>query len=475
MRSGSASGGDPRHDETSIWTGAAMTTDSEAPDALRDLSELMDRAVLPPLGELDDAADRRRRRRRRWMLLVPALLLSVVLAASGGYVFWALTAPVADPEMTSAAPAVTVPPAAAIALPEEGAMALSVAGVDEYLGEGASGVWATSGSDDRRPLASVTKLITALVVLEARPLAGVGDEGPRITFGKADADLYDDYYVLGATIAPMPAGTTMTQREALEVMLVPSASNYAVALTRWAFGSQGSFVSAARRWLDAHGLTATTIVEPTGLDTRNLSTAADALALGKIAAADPVIAQISAMASANAPGAGTVYTTNDLLGTHGVTGLKTGTLGEGQSNLVFTASLQAGAAGPLQITGSLLGGSSRGAVDDDVAALLESIRAGFHDVVLADAGDEVGTLSTPWGSEARLVLADGATIFTWSDTPVTVAMDVHAPVRYEDGEVVGTVTWTAGPHSASSAVRVEGAITPPTGWWRLTHPTQLGG
>ena len=98
------------------------------------------------------------------------------------------------------------------------------------------------------------------------------DPGPTITFDKADHDLYDKYYVMGATIARMPTGSSMSLRDALATMLIPSASNYAEAVSTWAFGSQGAFLDAARRWLAAHGLTGTTIVEPTGISARNTST-----------------------------------------------------------------------------------------------------------------------------------------------------------------------------------------------------------
>src|SRR3546814_15283635 len=103
-----------------------------------------------------------------------------------------------------------------------------------------------------------------------------------------------------------------------------------------------------------------------------------------------------------------MYTTNDLLGTGGITGLKTGNLGEGTYNLLYTASLDVGAAAPLSVTGVMLGGGSRESVNAGVLALLESIRTGFHEVPVATAGQEVGSYSTPWGATAGQVIADDA-------------------------------------------------------------------
>lgn len=370
----------------------------------------------------------------------------------------------------TAAPA---PAAAAIALPTEGASAISISGADAYLGAEASGIWASSGTNEPRSIASISKLITALVVLEAKPLDGAGDPGPTITFSEADHDLYDEYYARGATIAEMPAGSSMSLHDALAAMLIPSASNYAEAVSTWAYGSQGAFLRATRGWLGAHGLTGTTIVEPTGMDLRNVSTPADLIALGKIAAAHPVIAAITGAASFSHPTIGVMTNTNNLLGTEGITGLKTGNLGEGSYGLLYTAMLGVGLPERLSVTGVMLGGSSRQSLGSDVVELLASIRGGFRQVPLASTGDRLGSFTTPWGESAEVAVADSASIFTWSDTPITVTVDTRTPADYADGEVIGTITWTAGPNTASADVHIVGDIAPPTEWWRLTHPAEL--
>lgn len=444
-----------------------MTT---SPDGLVGLDELW---RSDPAGPEHDVDPQRRRRRRRWGLVTALIVALIVFGTPTAYVGWALNAPVASPTVTSQTPTAPAGPAAAVLLFRDGASAISVTGGEEYLGPDTGGVWLTSGTDEVRPMASISKLVTALVVLDAWPLDGT-DVGPTLTFDAADNDLYDEYYVRGATIAAMPTGSEMSLRDALATMLIPSASNYAEVVSTWAFGSQGAFVGAARRWLAANGLDSTTLVEPTGLDPRNTSTPTDLLALGKIAAANPVVARIAATPSMTLGGAGTVRNTNGLLGTAGITGLKTGNLGAGSYNLLYTASLDVGAAAPLSVTGVALGGYSSAAINESVVATLESLRRGFHSVPVATAGQQVGSLATAWGSSARMVIAEDASIFTWSDTPITVSMDTTAPVTYEDGEVVGTVTWTAGPQTTTAPVKIQGEIDPPSEWWRLTHPDQLG-
>ncbi|HEY8590675.1 MAG TPA: D-alanyl-D-alanine carboxypeptidase, partial [Naasia sp.] len=378
------------------------------------------------------------------------------------------------PTITWRTAQVAASPAAAIALPAEGASAISIAGADEYLGASASGIWASSGTDEARPIASVSKLITALVILDARPLASADDPGPTITFSKADHDLYDKYYLQGAIIAEMPTGSSMSLRDALATMLIPSASNYAEAVSTWAFGSQRAFVEAARGWLAAQGLNGTTIIEPTGLSPRNVSTPSDLIAIGKLASANPSIARIAATSSASLP-SGAVSNTNSLLGTDGINGLKTGNLGAGSYTLLYTASLDVGAAQPLKVTGVVLGGRSRASVDAGVLALLGSIREGFHEVPVAKRGQEVGSFTTPWGSSGRIVVSEDASLFTWSDTPVVTTSETRTPTRYDDGEPAGSISWSSGPNTVTAPVEVQGTITDPDPWWRLTHPSELGG
>lgn len=448
-----------------------MTT-HHSPDDLSDFAELMRHEQEFPVGRGQLDPERRGRRRRRAGIIVSIVIL-VILAATGGYTAWALTAPLGAPDGTWSAPQPPAPPAAAIALPTEGASAISISGADDYLGAEASGIWASTGTNEPRPIASISKLITALVVLEAKPLADSHDPGPTITFSEADHDLYDEYYVLGATIAEMPAGSSMSLRDALATMLIPSASNYADAVSTWAYGSRSAFLRASRDWLAAHGLTGTTIVEPTGIDPRNTSTPSDLIALGKIAAAHPTIASIAAAPAFAHPQAGMLSNTNNLLGTEGITGLKTGNLGAGTYNLLYTALLDVGAENRLSITGVMLGGSSRQSLDADVVELLTSIRNGFRDVPLAARGDSLGSFTTPWGESAEVAVAENASIYTWSDTPITVSVDTVTPQTYADGEVIGTITWTAGPNTATADVEIVGDIAPPTEWWRLTHPAEL--
>lgn len=443
-------------------------------DGFSDFTEMLRRAEAqdrqrPSRPAEPDPVERRRRRRRgRVAGLVVGL---VVLAVVGTYIPLALTAPIGAAASTVHRPDVTPPAATTLAMPPEGESALSVAGADDYLGASASGILASSGGDSPLPIASISKLITAMVVLDAKPLRS--GAGPTLTFDKADHALYDKYYLLNATIAAMPTGSTMSEHDAIETMLVVSACNYAEAIADWAFGSNAGFVNATKRWLKAHGLGGTTMVEPTGIDDRNTSTPSDLIAIGKLAMANPAVAEIVAKTRLDVPALGGLPNTNDLLGSDGINGIKTGTLDSAGSDLLFSATMSVGTSTPLTIIGVVLGGDTHSSVNADVRALLTSLGSGFHEVSLATEGQQVGTYSTPWGSKATMVLGSSASVFTWSNTPITSTMTTTTLKTGADGEKVGTVTWKAGKNTVSVPVVLKGSIKPPSAWWRLTHPQQL--
>lgn len=445
------------------------------PGDFAQFAELFENASREDRGGGHDPLDRATRGRRRTRGRIIALILvGVLVAAIATYVPLALTAPVGAATATTHRPDVSPPAAASLVMPPEGESALSVLGADAYLGQNAGGILASSGGDAAVPMASISKLVTAMVILNAKPLGSATDPGPTITFDKTDHDLYDRYYVLNATIAAMPTGSSMSEHNALEAMLVVSACNYAEAMADWAFGSQSAFLSATKKWLAANGLTHTTMVDSTGIDARNTSTPSDLIALGKLAMASPTLTEIVAKTGLDVPFLQGMPSTNTLLGTDGVNGIKTGTLDGSGSDLLYSAIVGvAGLDRPLTIVGVMLGGASRESVNSDVTNLIASLKAGFHEVPVAEDGEVVGTYSTPWGAHAQMVLGSSGSVFTYSNTQISSTLTTTTLKTGNDGEKVGSVTWTAGTSTVTVPVVLRGRITPPSPWWRLTHPTDL--
>jgi len=353
--------------------------------------------------------------------------------------------------------------AAAPAWPGYGASAIGAVGFP--------GVLAASGSTDALPMASITKLVTALTVLQAQPL-GVDDGGPSVTMTAADVALYDTYRKVNGKVAPVKAGEVYTERELLDLTLIESANNYSSTLARWAFGSEEAFVVAAREWVAAHALPSLTIVDSTGLSDGNRATASDLIELGRLALADPVVAQIVGTDAITLHDVGLVENSNELLGTHGVTGIKTGTLDTFGANLLFSAVYPVGGSS-ITVIGVVLGGTDHETLDVAITSLLSTVQAGFHEVDVSDVGEPFATYTTAWGQTADASAGAEATLLTWADTPITVEVSAD-PVRIEEaGESVGQVVFTSGPQSVTVPLVLSTAITDPGPGWRLTHPGEL--
>ena len=399
---------------------------------------------------------------RRARRLTVTGLVALVAVAAGAYVPTALLVQL-EPATASVVD-VEVPPidAPELVLPAYGATGVEALGLP--------GTRTLAGDEGPRSIASISKVVTALVVLEERPLDG-GDGG-SVTFDADDAALREQYLAVDGKVAPLAAGTTLTQRQVTEVMLVESANNYATALARWAFGDDGSFAAAAAAWLAEQGLDDTTIVEPTGLSPDNRSTTTDLLELGRLALADPDVAAIVGTTSTVVPGAGVVENSNELLGVRGVVGIKTGTLDEAGACLLFAADAVL-AGRPVTVVGVVLGAVDHDVLDRDVEALLASVDARTVTVAPVRAGDVLATYETPWGARADAVAVEDVVLSTWGDADAGAEVTAGAVGEARQGDEVGEVVVEVGDDLATVPLRLEGDLPAPSAWWRLTHPAEV--
>lgn len=403
-------------------------------------------------------------RRRRLLVGALALLVAASVLWGGGYTIVTLARPLAAAAVTVSEPANFTGEPADLVLPETGRMALGATGFDGSI--------AHSGDQGEAPIASISKVITALVILAAKPIAA-GTEGATITFTDADVAIRAEVIAQNGSNAVVNAGLELTEQEALTVMLLPSANNYAISLANWAFGSNDAFVAAATDWLAANGLRHTRITEPSGLSPLNVSTPEDLVLLAKLAEANTVVADIVDEPSADIPGVGTVENTNTLLGQAGIIGVKTGTTDEAGSCLLFAANVAVGAQTVL-LTGVILGGDSHDAVDADVLALVESAAAAFREVVIVQPGSSVATATTAWGASTQVSAADGISLIAFSNLPVDVITNVAKLSTASADQTVGTLSATSGAQSAQVPLQTETELADPGPWWRLTHAELLG-
>src|SRR5207248_462192 len=126
------------------------------------------------------------------------------------------------------------------------------------------------------------------------------------------------------SVVSIAAGERLTELQALQALLLPSANNIAEVLARWDAGSEDRFVARMNAAAHSLGMTHTHYTDPSGFDDATVSTAADQVRIVDRAMRLPLFASIVATPSATLPVAGTVHNTNTLLGQNGFVGVKTG-------------------------------------------------------------------------------------------------------------------------------------------------------
>lgn len=173
------------------------------------------------------------------------------------------------------------------------------------------------------PIASLAKVITALAILKQKPLAP-GEQGSMITLTSEDESLYREYVAKSGTVVPVKAGVQISQYQALQAMLLPSANNISDTLVIWAFGSMKAYNEYANNMLKELGISQTTIADASGYSHLTKSTASDMVKIGIFYMQNPVLQEIASQSKATIPFAGVVYNNNATINKDGVLGIKIG-------------------------------------------------------------------------------------------------------------------------------------------------------
>jgi D-alanyl-D-alanine carboxypeptidase (penicillin-binding protein 5/6) len=218
-----------------------------------------------------------------------------------------------------------------------------------------SGQSTVEASPDQRaaPIASLAKVMTAYLVLRDHPLA-LDQPGPTIGLTAADVADLTVRRDRGESVVTVVAGEQLTERQALQALLLPSANNIAVVLARWDAGSVASFVAKMNATARALAMTDTAYTDPSGFDDTTVSTAADQVDIVGRAMEVPAFASIVAEPTASLPVVGTVRNTDTLIGRDGFVGGKTGSDNAAGGCFAFRAIRTIGST-PTTITGVVLG------------------------------------------------------------------------------------------------------------------------
>jgi serine-type D-Ala-D-Ala carboxypeptidase (penicillin-binding protein 5/6) len=272
--------------------------------------------VTPPArrarhaGAMQMSTERRSRRR------LIGLIAVVIVVVASIFVVVRLSARVPDAAITSTMRPTLAVASSSVSIPwpltGEAAVAVPAIGIDM-----------PSGSESPVPVASLTKMMTAYIILRDHPLA-LGQNGPDITINQAELNDYDSDTVNDEANAQVMLGEVLTERQLLGGMLVHSANNYADTLAMWDAGSIPNFVAKMNHTASQLGMYNTHYADPSGFNQGSQSTADDLLKVAAPDMSNPVFAGFVRMPAITLPVAGTISTYTPLLGIQGVIGVKSG-------------------------------------------------------------------------------------------------------------------------------------------------------
>ncbi|MER6034913.1 D-alanyl-D-alanine carboxypeptidase [Streptomyces sp. NPDC001835] len=334
--------------------------------------------------------------------------------------------------------------------PAQGQAALDVQGI---------GTFGSSGAQKPVPIASVAKVMTAYIILRDHPLKS-GADGPKI---KIDQAAQDQSKAGQESTVDVTAGDTISQREALESILIASANNVARLLARWDVGSEKEFVAKMNSTAGKLGMTNTTYTDPSGLTNSTVSTAVDQVKLAKAAMEEPAFREVAAMMSYDDYKGVNHSNWNHLVGHNNVVGIKTGTTTSALGNLVFAAKQEVGGE-TRTIVGAVVrqpaGGSDNtilsGALDA-ADKLIRSAQGALKSATVLKKGDVVGYVDDGLGGRTPVVATKDVAAAGWSGLKVKLSFTSDVvPHTAKTGTEVGTLT--VGDGGAAGAVKVPVAL-----------------
>jgi serine-type D-Ala-D-Ala carboxypeptidase (penicillin-binding protein 5/6) len=406
-------------------------------------------------------------RRRRILALggVTSLLIVGVIA----YALIALLRAVPSPSFTQAALPKAFPGhLSGVAWPAVGESAIAVQGVG-FLG--------THGEDRPLAIASVAKIMTAFIVLHDHPLTP-GANGPLLTVSPSDVAIYKADIALGQSTVEVKAGEQLSERQALEALLLPSANNVATLLAEWDAGSETAFVAKMNAVAHQLGLKSTHYADASGFDPTTVSTARDQVRLALRAIRLPAFASLVSTKEVVLPVAGLQRNLDALLGTNGIVGIKTGTTTSAGGCFVLAARLRVGRR-VVTVAGAVLGQPATAAEPTILEAALHA--AGIlaksvpHVLRTIDALIRQRTfalVSAAWTHAVPVRAASVPPLVGWPGLPVTITIVPQLPLKapLSRGQQVAYALVRAGHQRARLPLIVVRSLPRPSLGWRLTHP-----
>ncbi|MEU6115687.1 hypothetical protein ABZ840_14325 [Streptomyces sp. NPDC047117] len=325
------------------------------------------------------------------------------------------------------------------------------------------------------PIGSVAKTMTAYIIMRDHPLKP-GKPGKKIRIdkqaeedGKKGAGHGDE-----SVLDTVKEGDTITQKDALSAVMIPSANNIARLLARWDAGSQEAFVKKMNATAKELGMKNTTYTDPSGLIETTVSTAEDQVKLGKKAMEMPALVDITKLPSWTDPSGKQWRNYNTLPPYNNAIGLKTGSTSKAGGNLLFAGRQQVGDTTQL-IVGAVLGQHRTPIIDTANAVskgLLTTTQDALEDRTVLKKGDVVGVVDDGLGGTTPVVVTEDVKAVGWNGLTVKLGLSDNGktiPHEAKAGTKVGVLTAGSGPGQVKVPVELQKGLTEPTFGAKLTR------
>ncbi|MEV7416873.1 hypothetical protein [Streptomyces sp. NPDC089919] len=344
-----------------------------------------------------------------------------------------------------------------------------------YMAAAGLGTVGSFGEQKPVPIASVTKSMTAYIILRDHPLKR-GEKGPMIDIDQAAEDEgRKDKSDNESTLNTVQKGQQISEYDALAALMIPSANNIARLLARWDAGDQAAFVKKMNDTARELGMANTTYTDPSGLDATTVSTAEDQVKLGLKLVEIKALMDITKLPYWVDPSGKKWRNWNDLVPYNGALGIKTGSTTAAGGNLLFAAHKMVGKTDQL-IVGAVLAQHTSHILDDAIAASKRIMLATQDMLVSAKVvkkGDVVGYVDDGLGGQTPLVATADVDAIGWPSVTVDIRLTAKGkkgvPHTAADGSRIGTLTIGSGASQVKVPVAVQGALAEPGIGSKLTR------
>ncbi|MGW2813848.1 D-alanyl-D-alanine carboxypeptidase [Streptomyces sp. NPDC001415] len=340
----------------------------------------------------------------------------------------------------------------------------------------------TYGEMKPLPIGSVAKVMTTYLILRDHPLKA-GDKGPSIPVDQKAQDDYTNGVQEKESVVEVKAGQQVSELEALQAVMLPSANNVARLLARWDASTEEAFIKKMNDTAKELGMTNTTYTDASGLMESTVSTAEDQVKLAKRAMADPIFRQIAKLpsyTSTTTSGGGTVETArtqhnfNKLVPLNGVVGIKTGSTTKAGGNLLFAAETTVGDSKQLVI-GAVFGQHKPSIIETATAASKSLILAAdkaLRSETVVKKGEVVGQVDDGLGGTVPVVATKDLSVPVWSGASIGISLTdggKKLPHTAKAGTEVGTLTVGSGTGEVKVPVALKDDLAKPSFGAKLTR------